>query len=121
VSRTRFTRGNKRINRRGAQYGHPQWLRQEQTGLLHRGVGPALIDLIGGQVQVLFDNIPNKTGCQADAAVAVRSQPDFSEIEETAKLKSITQSRNEPASRVERVRILLAYWEDPAAPAALET
>jgi hypothetical protein len=30
-------------------------------------------------------------------------------------------ARTEPASRVERVRILLAYWEDPAAPAALET
>src|SRR5208283_3737618 len=31
-----------------------------------------------------------------------------------AKLKSIAQSRTEPASRVERARILLAYREDPS-------
>jgi hypothetical protein len=30
-----------------------------------------------------------------------------------AKLRSIAQSRTEPASRVERARILLAYREDP--------
>ena len=30
------------------------------------------------------------------------------------KLRSITQSRTEPASRVERARILLAYREDPS-------
>jgi transposase len=34
--------------------------------------------------------------------------------ENTAKLKSIAQSRTEPASRVERARILLAYREDPS-------
>ena len=34
--------------------------------------------------------------------------------EDTAKLKSIAQSRTEPASRVERARILLAYLEDPS-------
>ena len=34
--------------------------------------------------------------------------------EETAKLRSIAQSRTEPASRVERARILLAYREDPS-------
>jgi transposase len=34
--------------------------------------------------------------------------------EDTAKLKSIAQSRTEPASRVERARILLAYREDPS-------
>src|SRR6266403_1874147 len=33
---------------------------------------------------------------------------------DTAKLRSIAQSRTEPASRVERARILLAYREDPA-------
>ena len=33
---------------------------------------------------------------------------------DTAKLKSIAQSRTEPASRVERARILLAYREDPS-------
>src|SRR5271169_296455 len=33
---------------------------------------------------------------------------------ETAKLRSIAQSRTEPASRVERARILLAYREDPS-------
>ena len=36
------------------------------------------------------------------------------EDEDTAKLKSIAQSRTEPASRVERARILLAYREDPS-------
>src|SRR6201987_2467640 len=34
--------------------------------------------------------------------------------EDTAKLNSIAQSRTEPASRVERARILLAYREDPS-------
>src|SRR5579864_3024605 len=33
--------------------------------------------------------------------------------EDTEKLRSIAQSRTEPASRVERARILLAYREDP--------
>ena len=32
---------------------------------------------------------------------------------DTAKLRSIAQSRTEAASRVERARILLAYREDP--------
>src|ERR1700676_272829 len=31
---------------------------------------------------------------------------------DTAKLRSIAQSRTEPASRVERARILLGYWND---------
>jgi hypothetical protein len=34
--------------------------------------------------------------------------------EDTAKLMLIAQSRTEPASRVERARILLAYREDPS-------
>jgi len=34
--------------------------------------------------------------------------------EDTEKLRSIAQSRTEPASRVERARILLAYREDPS-------
>src|SRR5580700_1152222 len=34
--------------------------------------------------------------------------------EDTAKLRSIAQSRTEPASRVERARILLAYREAPS-------
>jgi transposase len=34
--------------------------------------------------------------------------------EDTAELRSIAQSRTEPASRVERARILLAYREDPS-------
>src|ERR1700726_2169043 len=34
--------------------------------------------------------------------------------EDTAKLRSIAQSRTEPASRVERARILLAYREEPS-------
>jgi transposase len=34
--------------------------------------------------------------------------------EDTARLRSIAQSRTEPASRVERARILLAYREDPS-------
>ncbi len=34
--------------------------------------------------------------------------------EDTAKLRSIAQSRTEPASRVKRARILLAYREDPS-------
>jgi transposase len=34
--------------------------------------------------------------------------------EDTAKLRSIAQSRTEPASRVERARILLVYREDPS-------
>jgi transposase len=34
--------------------------------------------------------------------------------EDTAMLRSIAQSRTEPASRVERARILLAYREDPS-------
>src|SRR3954468_6584538 len=33
---------------------------------------------------------------------------------DTAKLTAIAQSRTEPASRVERARILLAYREDPS-------
>src|SRR5580700_5736546 len=33
------------------------------------------------------------------------------EEEDIAKLRSMAQSRSEPASRVERARILLAYWE----------
>jgi hypothetical protein len=33
---------------------------------------------------------------------------------DTAKLRSIAQSRSEPARRVERARILLAYREDPS-------
>src|SRR3979411_247642 len=33
---------------------------------------------------------------------------------DTAKLRLIAQSRTEPASRVERARILLAYREDPS-------
>src|SRR6202043_1982302 len=33
---------------------------------------------------------------------------------DTAKLRSIAQSRTEPASRVERARIFLAYREDPS-------
>src|SRR4029077_1760830 len=34
--------------------------------------------------------------------------------EDRAKLRSMAQSRTEPASRVERARILLAYREDPS-------
>src|ERR1700751_3808211 len=34
--------------------------------------------------------------------------------EDTAKLRSIAQSRTETASRVERARILLAYRENPS-------
>src|SRR3974377_1975102 len=34
--------------------------------------------------------------------------------EDAAKLRSIAQSRTEPANRVERARILLAYREDPS-------
>src|SRR5499427_5148613 len=34
--------------------------------------------------------------------------------EDLANLRSIAQSRTEPASRVERARILLAYREDPS-------
>ena len=34
--------------------------------------------------------------------------------EDLAKLASITRSRREPASRVERARMLLAYREDPS-------
>src|SRR5437667_10440202 len=33
---------------------------------------------------------------------------------DTAKLRAMAQSRTEPASRVERARILLAYREDPS-------
>jgi hypothetical protein len=33
---------------------------------------------------------------------------------DSAKLRSIAQSRTEPASRVEQARILLAYREDPS-------
>ena len=33
---------------------------------------------------------------------------------DSAKLRSIAQSRTEPASRLERARILLAYREDPS-------
>jgi len=36
------------------------------------------------------------------------------EEEDTAKLRSIAHSRTEPASRVERARILLAYREEPS-------
>ena len=34
--------------------------------------------------------------------------------EDSANLRSIAQSRSEPASRVERARILLAYRDDPS-------
>ncbi len=33
---------------------------------------------------------------------------------ELAQLKSIARSRTEPAGRVERARVLLAYWQDPS-------
>src|ERR1700745_483436 len=33
---------------------------------------------------------------------------------DVAKLRSIAQSRTEPASRVERAQILLGYWKDPS-------
>jgi transposase len=36
------------------------------------------------------------------------------EDEDIATLRSMTQSRTEPASRVERARILLAYWDNPS-------
>ena len=36
------------------------------------------------------------------------------ESEDVAKLTSIARSRTEPASRVERAKMLLAYWEDPS-------
>src|SRR5436853_7286957 len=35
-------------------------------------------------------------------------------VEDVERLRSIAQSRTEPASRVERARILLAYREDPS-------
>ena len=36
------------------------------------------------------------------------------EVEDKAQLETIAQSRTEPACRVERARILLAYREDPS-------
>ena len=36
--------------------------------------------------------------------------------EDLARLVTITRSRTEPASRVERARMLLAYREDPSSP-----
>ena len=36
------------------------------------------------------------------------------EVEDRAQLEAIAQSRTEPAGRVERARILLAYLEDPS-------
>jgi transposase len=36
------------------------------------------------------------------------------EEEDIATLRSVAQSRTEPASRVERARILLAYWDNPS-------
>jgi hypothetical protein len=36
------------------------------------------------------------------------------ESEDVARLTSIARSRTEPASRVERAKMLLAYWEDPS-------
>ena len=36
------------------------------------------------------------------------------EDEDAAKLRRVAQARTEPASRVERARILLAYREDPS-------
>jgi hypothetical protein len=36
------------------------------------------------------------------------------EDDDIATLRSMTQSRTEPASRVERARILLAYWDNPS-------
>jgi hypothetical protein len=36
------------------------------------------------------------------------------EEQDIATLRSVAQSRTEPASRVERARILLAYWDNPS-------
>ena len=74
---------------------------KSQTGLFmthipYRGSGPALLDLVGGQVDVMFDNLPSamqliKSGKLKALAVtsAKRSNalPDIPTIEEAAGLK----------------------------------
>ena len=50
-----------------------------------------------------------------EVVVAKRRAIELSlEDEDTAKLNSIAQSRTEPASRIERARILLAYRKGPS-------
>ena len=40
------------------------------------------------------------------------------DAEQRQRLLEISRSRTEPTSRVERARIILAYWQDPSAYAA---
>ena len=49
--------------------------------------------------------------CHGSIAAAIELSLGDADI---AKLRSIAQSRTEPASRVERARILLGYREDPS-------
>jgi hypothetical protein len=66
-------------------------------------------------VEIVFDiKPPFYTAMSSTYANGRRAIELSLEDEDTAKLSLIAQSRTEPASRVERARILLAYREDPS-------
>jgi tripartite-type tricarboxylate transporter receptor subunit TctC len=55
----------------------------KMTHIPYKGAGPALTDLMGGQVQVLFDNLPSSAGFIKDgriralAVTSVAIEPSF--------------------------------------------
>jgi tripartite-type tricarboxylate transporter receptor subunit TctC len=55
----------------------------KMTHIPYKGAGPALTDLMGGQVQVLFDNLPSSAGFIKDgriralAVTSVAAEPSF--------------------------------------------
>ena len=86
--------------------------------LPYRGAGPALTDLLGGQVQVMFDNVPSsieyiRAGKLRALAVtsAMRSEvlpnlPTLSEFVpgyEASAMNGIAAPRNTPAEVIEKL------------------
>ena len=64
-------------------------------------------------VGLLYRSRVSKPGVEGHGSVAAAIELSLGD-EDTVTLRSIAQSRTEPASRVERARILLAYREDPS-------